>query len=464
MSIVTHPADLSAAELLQRYASRDLSPVEVLDAVLDRVARLDPVVNAFRHVDADGAREQARASEARWARASPRGSLDGVPVAFKDLLHVQGWPTRMGSLATSDAPQAEDCPAAARLREHGAVLLGKTNTSEFGAKGLTESRLAGVTRNPWHTGRTPGGSSGGAAVATALGMGVLHVASDGGGSIRAPAAACGVFGFKPGFGRVPCHPPAHSGTLFHLGPMARTVTDAALLLNVIGGRDVRDWHALPHEDRDWRRGLDDGVAGLRVAYSRTLGYVQVDPEVAAICERAVRRLVLLGANLEEADPGFGNPVEVFRPLWDAGVARLLRGIPAERLPLLEPALHESAARGRALDATAYLDAMDRRRELGVMLGRFHERYDLLVTPTLAAPAPEVGTTWSAPFCLPFNLTQQPAASVPCGFTRTGLPVALQIVGPAHADALVLRAARALEAAQPWTFPNPDPVLNGDTHD
>ncbi|MCY1231869.1 Acylamidase [compost metagenome] len=201
-----------------------------------------------------------------------------------------------------------------------------------------------------------------------------------------------------------------------------------------------------------------------MAYSRTLGYVQVDPEVAAICERAVRRLVLLGANLEEADPGFGNPVEVFRPLWDAGVARLLRGIPAERLPLLEPALHESAARGRALDATAYLDAMDRRRELGVMLGRFHERYDLLVTPTLAAPAPEVGTTWSAPFCLPFNLTQQPAASVPCGFTRTGLPVALQIVGPAHADALVLRAARALEAAQPWTFPNPDPVLNGDTHD
>ncbi|QQX82845.1 amidase [Cupriavidus necator] len=464
MNIVMHLADLSATDLLQSYANRDLSPVEVLDAVLARVAQLDPVVNAFRFVDTNGAREQARASEARWLRNAPCGLLDGVPVAFKDLLHVRGWPTRMGSLATGDGPQAEDCPAAARLREHGAVLLGKTNTSEFGAKGLTESRLAGITRNPWLTTHTPGGSSGGAAVATALGMAALHVASDGGGSIRGPAAACGVFGFKPSFGRVPCYPPAHSGTLFHLGPMARTVTDAALLLNVIGRRDVRDWHALPHEDRDWRAGLDGGVSGLRVAYSRTLGYVPVDPEVCAICDQAARRFSSLGAIVEDTDPGFDNPAPIFRTLWDAGVARLMRGIPADRLSLLDAALHESDARARNLDVSAYLEAMDRRRELGATLGKFHERYDLLLTPTLAAAAPKVSTTWSAPFCLPFNLTQQPAASVPCGFTQAGLPVALQIIGAAHADALVLRAARAFESTQHRSLPCPVHILNGDSDD
>ncbi|MGT2492095.1 amidase family protein [Cupriavidus basilensis] len=267
---------------------------------------------------------------------------------------------------------------------------------------------------------------------------------------------------------MPCYPPAHSGTLFHLGPMARTVADAALLLNVVGGRDVQDWHALPHEDRDWRAAMDGSVAGLRVAYSRTLGYVQVDPEIAAICDRAAERIASLGAIVEEADPGFDNPVQVFRTLWDAGVARLLRSLSPERLPLLDAALHESGARGQALDATGYLEASDQRRALGVTVARFHQRYDLLLTPTLATAAPGIGTTWSAPLCLPFNLTQQPAASVPCGFTRAGLPVALQIVGPAHADALVLRAARAFEAAQPWPFPvlpaDPAQILHGDTDD
>lgn len=451
---MTHPADLSAIELVQRYAGRDLSPVEALDAILARMAQCEPAINAFRFVDVDGARAQARESEARWLRGAPRGALDGVPVAFKDLLHVRGWPTRMGSLATDDTPQAEDCPAAARLREHGAVLLGKTNTSEFGAKGMTESALAGITRNPWRTDHTPGGSSGGAAAAVALGMAPLQVASDGGGSIRGPAAACGVFGFKPSFGRVPCYPPAHSGTLFHLGPMARTVSDAALLLNAIGEHDARDWHALPPGERDWRIGLDDGVAGVRMAYSGTLGYLDVDAEVADLCERAARRFAALGAIVEPASPGFGNPAPDFRTLWDAGVARLLDRLPPQRLPWLDVALHESAARGRALDVATYLEAMDRRRALGVALARFHQRYDLLLTPTLAAPAPKVGTAWSAPFCLPFNLTQQPAASIPCGMTRAGLPVALQIVGPAYADALVLRAARACEAAHPWSFPAP----------
>ncbi|NOV24255.1 amidase [Cupriavidus necator] len=459
---MSNPAELSATALLAHYARRELSPVEALDAILDRVRRYDPVCNAFRFVDADGAREQARASERRWLRGEPLGQLDGVPVSFKDLLHVRGWPTRMGSLVTGDAPQPDDCPAAARLREHGAVLVGKTNTSEFGTKGTTESALAGVTRNPWNPAHTPGGSSGGAAAATALGFGPLHVATDGGGSIRAPSAACGVFGFKPGTGRVPCYPPAHSGTLFHIGPMARSVADAALLFNVISGPDSRDWHALPHEVRDWRQGLDAGIAGMRVAYSRTLGYLAVDPEVGAWCDAAVQRLAALGAVVEETEPGFDNPAPVFRVLWDAGVARLLRDMPAERIALLDPLLQQAAARGRELDAVAYLDATGRRSELGAAMQRFHQRYDLLVTPTLAGVSPPVGASWSAPHCLPFNLTGQPAASVPCGFTRAGLPVGLQIIGPKHADARVLRAARAFEAICPW--PMPPLTLQEDNHD
>ncbi|MGN5480792.1 amidase family protein [Cupriavidus basilensis] len=336
----------------------------------------------------------------------------------------------------------------------GAVLLGKTNTSEFGTKGITESALAGVTRNPWNIAHTPGGSSSGAAAATALGLGPLHVATDGGGSIRAPSAACGVFGLKPSSGRVPCYPPAHSGTLFHIGPMARTVTDAALLLTVIGRPDGRDWHALPFEDRDWRSGLDDGIAGLRVAYSRTLGYLPVDPEVIALCDTAVQRLTGLGAIVDEVDPGFDNPAPTFRVLWDAGVARLLRDIAAGNVALMDPLLPEAAARGRKLDAGTYLEATERRRELGVAMRRFHDRHDLLVTPTLASAPAQVNKSWSAPHCLPFNLTGQPAASVPCGVTGAGLPVGLQIVGPSHADARVLRAARAFETMCPWPLWTP----------
>ena len=361
---MTHPAELSATDLLGLYRKKALSPVEAVDAVLDRIASLNPVFNAFRLVDADAARVQARQSEARWQRGEPTGWLDGVPVALKDLLHVQGWPTRRGSLATPDAPATEDSPAAARLREHGAVLLGKTNTSEFGWKGLTESALAGITRNPWNPEYTPGGSSGGAAVAAALGLGPLQVGTDGGGSIRGPAAASGVFGLKPSFGRVPGYPPAHTGTVFHLGPMTRTVTDAALLLNVISGWDARDWFSLPHDGRDWRVGLQDGVAGLRLAYSRTLGYLTVDPEVTTLVDRAVARFAELGAIVEDTDPGFENPGPIHQVLWAVGAAKLLRDIPADRHALIEAGLRQTAERGQAITVPEYLEALGQRMELG----------------------------------------------------------------------------------------------------
>src|SRR5690349_17762858 len=312
----TDPALLSATELLSLYRSRGLSPVEVTQACLDRIAALDTKLNAFTLVDGDAALEAARASEERWIKGQPQGLVDGVPATIKDLILTRGWPTLRGSKAISpDQPWDEDAPATARLREHGAVLLGKTTTPELGHKGVTDSPLTGITRNPWNSEMTPGGSSGGAAVAAATGMGALHVGTDGGGSIRIPASFTGIFGLKPSFGRVPAYPLSPFGTVAHIGPMTRSVADAALLLNVMKRPDARDWTALPPDDSDVAAGLDDGVRGLRIAWSPTLGYAKVEPEVAAAAERAVRELEALGAHVEAVDPGFDDPLEITTGLW-----------------------------------------------------------------------------------------------------------------------------------------------------
>jgi aspartyl-tRNA(Asn)/glutamyl-tRNA(Gln) amidotransferase subunit A len=458
------PAMLSAAELRRLYRARQLSPVETTRAVLDRIERFDPEVNAFCLVDEGRALAGARASEARWHKGAPCGLLDGVPATIKDLVLTRHWPTLRGSLAIArDQPWEEDAPATARLREHGAVLVGKTTTPEFGWKAVTDCALTGITRNPWDTGRTPGGSSGGAAVAAALGMGVLHVGSDGGGSIRIPAGFTGIFGIKPSFGRVPAWPASPFGTVSHVGPMTRTVSDAALMLNVLALPDSRDWFALPYDGRDYRIGLDDGVRGLKIAFSPTLGFVDVDPEIAELVAAAAAAFVELGAIVEQVDSVMADPIDIFEPHWYVGAANLLRGFSAEQQAKMDQGLQEIAAAGAQIPLMDYLTAVRRRAELGAAMRAFHETYDLLLTPTLPLAAFEAGQerpdpvrqprwiNW-APFSNPFNLTQQPAASVPCGFTAPGLPVGLQIVGPMHADALVLRAARAFEAARPWPLP------------
>jgi aspartyl-tRNA(Asn)/glutamyl-tRNA(Gln) amidotransferase subunit A len=457
----TDPAMLSAAELRHLYRTGQLSPVDTTRAVLRRIERFDPAVNAFCLVDEERALAAARASEARWHKGEPQGVVDGVPATIKDLILTSGWPTLRGSLAISrDQPWDEDAPATARLRAQGAVLIGKTTTPEFGWKAVTDCALTGITRNPWDTGRTPGGSSGGAAVAAALGMGVLHVGTDGGGSIRIPAGFTGVFGLKPSFGRVPAYPASPFGTVAHVGPLARTVADAALMLNVLALPDSRDWFALPYDGRDYRIGLDDGVRGLRIAFSPTLGFVEVEDEISALVADAAALFVELGALVEQVDAVMDDPIEIFAPHWYVGAANLLRGFSAEQRAQMDEGLQEIAAAGAQIPLMDYLSAMRRRAELGAAMRRFHETYDLLLTPTLPLaafaagqerPDPAHQPRWInwAPFSNPFNLTQQPAASVPCGLTAAGLPVGLQIVGPMHADALVLRAARALEAARPW---------------
>jgi aspartyl-tRNA(Asn)/glutamyl-tRNA(Gln) amidotransferase subunit A len=460
----TDPAMLSAAELCQLYRTRQLSPVEATRAVLERIEHFDSEVNAFCLVDEERALAAARASEARWHKGAPCGLVDGVPTTIKDLVLTRDWPTLRGSLAIErEQPWREDAPATARLREHGAVLIGKTTTPEFGWKAVTDCALTGITRNPWDTSRTPGGSSGGAAVAAALGMGALHVGSDGGGSIRIPAGFTGIFGLKPSFGRVPAWPASPFGTVSHVGPMTRTVADAALMLNVLALPDSRDWFALPYDGRDYRIGLEDGVRGLRIAFSPTLGFIDVAPEVAELVADAVGAFVQLGASVEQVERVIEDPLDIFMPHWYVGAANLLRGFSAEQRAKMDEGLQEIAAAGAEIPLLAYLDAVRRRAELGAAMRRFHETYDLLLTPTLPLVAFEAGKerpdparqprwfNW-APFSNPFNLTQQPAASVPCGLTAAGLPVGLQIIGPMHADALVLRAARAFEAARPWSLP------------
>jgi aspartyl-tRNA(Asn)/glutamyl-tRNA(Gln) amidotransferase subunit A len=458
---------LTATELVRQYAARELSPVEATQAALDRIDRYDKVVNAFCLVDPERALAAARESEQRWQRGEQLGSVDGVPASIKDLLPTKGWPTLRGSrLISPDQVWDSDAPATARLREQGAVLLGKTTTPEFGWKGVTDSLLCGPTGNPWDPSRTAGGSSGGGAAAVGLGMGALTVGTDGGGSVRIPGGFSGVVALKPTYGRVPLYPPSPFGTLAHIGPMTRTVTDAALLMDVIARSDVRDWSTAEPPRGSYLDGLDDGIAGLRIAYSPRLGYADVDPEVDALVRMAVGVLAELGAIVEEVDPGFDDPLDAYHTLWFSGAAKVVLGYGEDVLDRIDPGLAEIVDEGRRMTALDYLDATAVRMDLGVRMGHFHERYDLLVTPTLPRPAFEAGvevpaesgmrrwTEWT-PFSYPFNLTQQPAASVPCGLTGAGLPVGLHVVGPRHADALVLRGARAYEAATSWRWPRPD---------
>src|SRR5215831_18957529 len=336
----------SATSLLDLYRKKALSPVEVTRLLLDRLDRLQPKLNAFCIVDVDGALAAAQESERRWHRGEAAGWLDGVPVAIKDLMLMRGFPTRRGSrLVDPDQNWSEDAPATARLREAGTVILGKTTTPEFGWKALGDSPLTGITRNPWDLARTPGGSSAGAAAACAAGIGPLHVGSDGAGSIRIPCSFTGIFGLKPSFGRVPAYPLSAMGLLAHIGPMARTVRDAALMLNVLSRPDHRDPYALPPDDRDYLDGLDDGVRGWHIAYSPTLGYAKVDPEIAAVVAGAARQFEAMGAIVEEVETIFPSPRDALFALWAAGAAKLLSAYRADQHALVDPGLVETAAEG-----------------------------------------------------------------------------------------------------------------------
>ena len=457
-----NPADLSAFELSQRFRRREFSPVETLHAVFERLDAWHPKINAFCFEDRNRSFADAQASEARWQAGAPLSPLDGVPISIKDLILTQGWPTLRGS-RTVDASQAwaDDAPSVARIREAGLVIFAKTTTPEFGIKGTTDNLLTGVTRNPWNLDRTSGGSSGGSAAAVVAGIGPLAMGTDGAGSVRIPAAFTGGFGLKPSFGRVPAWPLSPMGTVAHLGPHARHVSDAAMLMNVISRPDARDWTSLPFDPRDYTVGLNDGIRGLRIAFSPALGYVNdVHPEVAAAVRKSAEALAELGAHVVEVDPGFECPLEITMKLWFVGSATLFNAMTPAQQALAEPALAAQAEQGSRVTVSKMQALIKRRGELGILMRKFHERFDLLVTPGVSVPAfkAKASHEWDTPianfldwtpFSYPFNLTQQPACVCPCGFDSQGLPLSTQIVGPMHGDALVLRAARALESARPW---------------
>lgn len=463
---------MSATELLECYRRQRVSPVEATRAALDRIAASGETLNAFCLVDEELAVASAQESEDRWRKGRPTGLVDGVPTTIKDIVLTKGWPTLRGSRTIpSDGPWEEDSPAVARLREHGAVLIGKTTTPEFGWKAVTDSPLCGITRNPWNPDRTSGGSSGGAAVAAAVGAGALHLGGDGAGSIRIPAAFCGVYGFKGTFGRIPVYPQLVPGTITHPGPITRTVSDSALMLTVIAEPDARDWMALPYDARDYRTGLGDGARGLRIAFSRNLGYALVDPEIAQLVAKAARTFEDLGAVVEEVDPGFENPRRAFEVYYSILFTFLLDRLTEQQRQFLDPGLVEMAEEGRIFTVRDLMEAEVARASLGRHMSLFHQTYDLLLTPQVPLAAFDAGVEFPenqgmqrwldwTPFTYPFNFTQQPAASVPCGLTREGLPVAIQIVGARYREDLVLKASRAYESVHPFAMPLWPPSAGG----
>ena len=448
----------TAADLADGFAKGDFDPVQVLQDCLAQADRHDAAINALVMVDREGALIQARASATRWATGAALGPLDGVPVLIKDILLTKGQPTLRGSWTVDAAgPWTDDAPCVARLREAGAVLMARTTSPEIGWKGVTDSPRHGITRNPWDLTKTPGGSSGGASAALAAGYAPLALGTDGGGSIRIPASFAGVFGLKPSFGRVPAWPLSPFGTVAHVGPMTRTVRDAALMLDVIARPDARDWHGLPYDATSSAlSGLGNGIKGLRVAYSPTLGYVQVDPQVAKAVRHAVDMMADLGADIVEVDPGFDDPAEMFAVLWWVGARNALGHIPRADWVRLDPGLAAVLDRAAGISLDQYIAAQNARGAFGARMRQFMLNYDLMVTPTMPiaafaagqlSPGPLGAQAWVnwTPFSYPFNLTQQPASSLNCGFTTAGLPIGVQIIGRMFEDAAVLRASAAVEA-------------------
>ena len=455
----------SATALLARYRAKKLSPVEVMTETLRRLERYEGAVNAFVLYDPDSAMAEARRSEARWQKGEPQGLLDGVPVALKDTLSTRGWPRLVGSRTIDpNQPWIEDSPSVQRLRAAGAAFFGKTATPEFGWKPLTDSPLSGVTRNPWNLQRTPGGSSGGSAVALLAGICPLAVGTDAGGSIRIPAAFCGVFGLKPTFGKVAVYPASAFGDVAHVGPMSRTVDDAALMLDAMKGPDSRDWHSLPDDGIAYRERVREGsLKGSRVALSPTLGYAEPAPAVRDAVERAGEIFASLGAVVEHADPFADSPSAIFETLALAGFWALLRAMPPDKVPLMDQALVETCRRGEAVTLEQYVEAIGKRAALGQALRQFFDGYDLLLSPAMPIPAayadprqddapnPNNYRDWM-PYTYPFNLTKNPSASIACGFAE-GLPLGLMVTGPLWDDLGVLQACRAYEEAAGPAWPS-----------
>jgi len=452
----------SAVEMAALIRTRKVSPVDLVKAIQAQIERHNPALNAIVTLHGEEALCAAKKAEEALLSGQRVGPLHGVPLHVKDNLFVAGSRTTFGSRLTETNVTAEDCPAVERLRRAGMILIGRTNTPEQGWKGVTDNRVFGATRNPWNTSLTPGGSSGGASAAVAAGMGPIGLGTDGGGSLRIPASFCGVFGFKPSFGRVPNWPGGGGAILRHIGTITRSVADMAAALEVMAGPDPRDLLSLPHTGERYLPHIDKGIRDCRVAYSSNLGYARVDPEVATICDRAALRLSESGAVVEKIELDWKDPYDAWSVFFFGSAAAALEKKLALQGELLDPGLRRVVEKGQQLRGIDFANALGARHEFWERVRSLYERFDLLVCPTLPVPPFAIGQDDANPvdgeklgplqwtqFTYPFNLTGQPAANVPAGWTQSGLPVGLQIVGNRHADLLVLQASRAWELIQPW---------------
>jgi aspartyl-tRNA(Asn)/glutamyl-tRNA(Gln) amidotransferase subunit A len=453
-----------AVELARMIRAKEISPVEVAAVFAERIERINPKVNAFCTLTLDQAGEAAKKAEAAVMEGRPLGPLHGVPFSVKDLIYTGGIRTMRGSKIFENYIPSEDAPLVARLKEAGGILMGKTTTPEFGFKGMTDSLVSGVTRNPWNLERTTGGSSGGAAAQIAAGMTPLAVGTDGGGSIRNPASLTGIYGLKPTYGRVPVYPASAFDALSHAGPMTRTVADAALMLSVMAGPHEADFLSLEKKPEDYLGKLREGLKGWRVAWSLNLGYVPVvEKEVAEIAARAAQAFEGLGCQVEEVNTlEIEDPLSTFIILWFGGLAGFLGPYLPEWESRMDPLLVDWTKLGLEIPARQFVQAQIQRNEIRDRVRKFFQNYDLLLTPTLPITAFQAGVSaqeglkhspvdyrsWS-PFSALFNLTHLPAASVPAGFTREGLPVGLQIIGHRFEDLKVLQASAAFEEVRPW---------------
>ena len=455
----------SAAALGKLYASGDASPVEAVSAILKRVEAINPRINALPFIDVEAAQAAARASEQRWRAGTPLSPLDGVPVSIKELVRAAGWPLTMGSLLTDKSPAIEDAPVVARLREAGAVLFAQSASPEYGFKGVTDSPLNGITRNPWNRNLTPGGSSGGGAAAVGAGLGPLAIGTDGGGSVRIPASFTGLVGLKATFGRVPAWPASMHGDLANTGPMTRTVLDCALTMNVIATRDIRDPFALEDDGVDYVAALGKGVRGRKIGLILRYGDVPLDPEVESAVTAAARRFGELGCVVEPIAAPSDNAEagRVWSVHWLSALQRLLKVYPTDRHNLFDPALLAQARIGAAFSLQDLVEAQVIRRELSHRWNLALDRHDLVISPTLNVlpwaagqnlpllPSGEPNYGWAA--TVVSNLTRHPAVSVPCGLSASGLPIGLQIIAGHYRDADLLAAAAAYLDAEPFAFPS-----------
>jgi aspartyl-tRNA(Asn)/glutamyl-tRNA(Gln) amidotransferase subunit A len=463
---------MPVSALLKLYEKKQLSPVEVTQAALKQALKYNPAMNALCFMEESAALHQARVSEKRWAKGTPKGILEGIPVTVKDWFDVKGWPTRMGSKISSPLPARDDSPPVARLREAGAVFMGKTTLPEFGHKGVTDSLLTGITRNPWDVRKTCGGSSGGAAVAAATGMAHLNLGSDAGGSIRIPASFSGVFGFKPSPGLVPSWPPSLFSTLSAAGPLTRCVEDAAVMLDVLTGHDHRDWHALPLPPPRFMATLSAKIPALRIAYAPSINGIAATPAVRAVLDEKAKVLQQLGTvdEIRLEAPGL---IDVFNKHWMAVAAHIVKDMPARLRKDMDPRMQHWAARGQSLHLNDYLDAERLRMDIGAYFKDILTSYDILVTPATAMCAFDAGVNmpedaggkpWDdwTPFTYPANLARLPAASLPAGLTKTGLPVGMQVMSGYLNDTLLMQVCHRLEKALAFTpWPGMPPVQGFD---